>query len=127
MHFLHFCVISFYEYLYVRFSMRLLQVSIYTLATCFLQTCILVNQNLLNAFNASHDSLNNICVIARKHEMYAKYTDIGNGRYAYVWCPRHADEPCKHMELISKELETHGFDVTETNLARNGVKIEMMT
>lgn len=88
------------------------------------QHFVATNQNLLRALNVTHDRLDDICMIAQKHGMCGKYTDIGHGRYAYVWCPRHVDEPCDHVVPLVNELRAHGYDITETRLARDGVRIE---
>jgi len=89
--------------------------------TYFLQHCIRVNQSLLRMSDASNDHLDKICAMAEKYGLSAKYTDLGNGRYAYVWCSLNRD-----IELSSyiNELNAHGFDVLTTDLFCTGVKID---
>jgi len=62
-----------------------------------------------------------ICTIAKKYRLSGKYTDLGNGRYAYIWCPYNTD-----IDTASyiNELNTHGFDVKQTDLFCTGVKID---
>jgi len=65
--------------------------------------------------------LNEIYAIAQKHGLSGKYTDFGNGRYAYIWCPLN-----KNIAISSYifELNMHSYDVMMRNLFCSGVKIE---
>jgi len=69
----------------------------------------------------SHYHLNKICEIAKKHGLHAKYTDLGNGRYAYTWYPLNNNND---ISSYTTELNTHGFDVIMTDLFCTGVKID---
>jgi len=88
----------------------------------FSQIAINMTQRLLHLLNVSHFHLDKIHSIAVSHETYAKYTDIGNGRYAYIWCLPNAS--IKRISNLSAELKTNNFDVTKTTVACQGVKIE---
>jgi len=97
--------------------------------TCSSQSSICKNQKLLESLDMSHSRLDKICEIAQIHKCYGKYTDIGNGRYAYIWCPywcepHRTNQTKVSIMLLTKELKSHGFDVTETNLVCSGVRIE---
>jgi len=65
--------------------------------------------------------LNEIYAMAQKHGLSGKYTDFGNGRYAYIWRPLN-----KNITILSYifELNMHGYDVITTDLFCTGVKIE---
>jgi len=54
--------------------------------------------------------------------MYGKYTDIGDGRYAYIWCQPHMSE--RDISFLSQDLTANKFGVIMTSLTRYGVKIE---
>jgi len=95
---------------------------------CSSQSSICKNQKLLNLLDLSHFRLNEICEIAQIHKCYGKYTDIGNGRYAYIWspywCEPYTNQTKASIMLLTNELKSHGFDVIETNLVCSGVRIE---
>jgi len=83
---------------------------------CFFQTSVRFNHILLNLLNISHVHLNRISATAQKYGLFGKYTDIGNGRYAYIWL-----NSCDYLSkilviLLSLKLKRIGYDVTKTNL-----------
>ncbi|KYN37134.1 Mevalonate kinase [Trachymyrmex septentrionalis] len=81
------------------------------------------NQKLLQMLGVSYDRLNEICAIAQKFKLFGKYTDIGNGRYAYVWCPLYTDKET-FIELLWNELKKYDCDIMKVYLSCCGVKIE---
>jgi len=81
-----------------------------------------MTQRLLHLLNVSHFQLDRIHSVAINHETYAKYTDIGNGRYAYIWCLPNAS--IRRILNLSAELKAYNFDVTKTTVACQGVKVE---
>lgn len=83
--------------------------------------CIRDSQKLLQSSNLSHSHLNSICSIAQKHGYSGRYTDINNGRYAYIFC---LDASSEKIASLTDELKTHGFDVMKTNLANERVRFE---
>ncbi|XP_011881645.1 PREDICTED: mevalonate kinase-like [Vollenhovia emeryi] len=87
-----------------------------------LQVNIILNQRLLRSLDVSHFSLDKIFLITLSYELCGKYTDIGSGRYAYIWCPPNTS--IRHILRLTAELKTNSFNVTETTLACSGVKIE---
>jgi len=88
----------------------------------FSQTSIDMNQRLLQLLNLSYYFLDEICLIAQRHGMYGKYTDIGDGRYAYIWCQPHMSE--RRISFLSQDLTANKFGVIMTSLTNCGVKIE---
>jgi len=54
--------------------------------------------------------------------MYGKYTDIGDGRYAYIWCHPHMSE--RRISFLSQDLTANKFGVIMTSLTHYGVNIE---
>jgi len=89
--------------------------------TYFSQACTTVNQKLLQMLDVSYCHLHKICAMAKKYGLSGKYTDLANGRYAYIWCPLN-----KNIDTASyiNELNTHGIDVIQTYLFCTGVKID---
>jgi len=88
----------------------------------FLQIAINMTQRLLRLLNVSNFQLDKIHSIAVNHETYAKYTDIGNGRYAYIWCLPYVS--LLRISDLSNELRTYDFGVRRTTVACQGVKVE---
>ncbi|KAG5347937.1 KIME kinase, partial [Acromyrmex charruanus] len=81
------------------------------------------NQRLLQMLGVSYDRLDEICTIAQKFKLFGKYTDIGNGRYAYIWCPLYTDKEI-FIELLWDELKKYDCDIMKVYLSCCGVKIE---
>jgi len=61
--------------------------------------------------------------MAQKYGMYGKYTNIDNGRYAYIWCQPGISK--RHITLLSQDLVSQRFSVIATSLTHCGVKIEL--
>jgi len=92
----------------------------YSCNTYFPQACSSLNQRFLQSLDVSFCHLHKICAMARKYGLSGKYTDLGNGRFAYIWYPLNKIDIASYMN----ELNTHGFDVIETDLFCTGVKID---
>ncbi|XP_011631883.1 uncharacterized protein LOC105423722 [Pogonomyrmex barbatus] len=87
-----------------------------------LKTVGIAIQELLDSLiSHSHRTLRNISLIAQKHNMFAKCTDIGDSRYAYILCAMYVS---KQIMAISSDLEVAGFGVTKTTFSKVGLKIE---
>jgi len=69
----------------------------------------------------SYIQLDKICAMAQKHGLSGKYTDLGNGRYAYIWYPY---TNVTDITIFMNKLKRRGFDVMQTILFCTGVKIE---
>jgi len=113
-----FSVSYFFHELYLRIFT--LSQAEFSFNTYFLQLWTRINQELLLTLNEYYH-LNQICVMAKKYGLSGKYTDFGNGRYAYIWYPLN-----KNIDIASYmyDLNTHGFDFTQTDLFCTGVKID---
>jgi len=114
------CVIFFHEF-YLKISTSS-QAEFSLINTYFPQTCTRVSQILLQMLDVSYNHLDEICAMAQKHKLSGKYTDFGNGRYAYIWCPSCIN--IIHITSFINELNTRGFNIIKTNLLCNGVLIE---
>ncbi|KAL0107809.1 hypothetical protein PUN28_014825 [Cardiocondyla obscurior] len=90
-----------------------------------LKTFISINQSFLQALRLTNADMDEICLIARKHEMAGKHTDICGGRYVFILCPLTIlDSSTKRIERLMINLHERGFTVKKTNLAQKGVTIE---
>jgi len=67
----------------------------------------------------SYIQLDQICAMAQNLGFSGKYTDLSDGRYAYIWRTNETD-----LTVLMNNLTKQGFKVTPTNLFCNGVKIE---
>jgi len=65
--------------------------------------------------------LDEICAIAQRHRLSGKYTDLGNGRYAYIWCPVYLTD---EYTSLKNELNIRDIKFIETYLVCTGVKID---
>ncbi|KAL6255759.1 hypothetical protein P5V15_013002 [Pogonomyrmex californicus] len=87
-----------------------------------LKTVSIAIQELLDSLiSHSHRTLRNISSIAQKHKMFAKCTDIGDGRYAYVLCVMYVS---RKIMAVSSDLKVAGFNVTKTTFSKVGLRIE---
>jgi len=116
-----FCVILFHEF-YLRITTS--SQAEFSYLTYFPQICTRLSQSLLRVLDVSHNHLDEICAMAQKYGLSGKYTNFGNGRCAYIWCPSYINET--NITSFMDELNMRGFDVIPKLLC-NGVKIENMT
>lgn len=86
------------------------------------QTLICINQKLLSALSVSHPKLDTICAEAQDLSFAAKLTGAGGGGFAYVLLPSHKEE--KNIQTLIRILKEKGFDIIETTLGCDGVRIE---
>jgi len=83
---------------------------------------------ITNIRRISYYRLDKIYAIAQKHGSFGKYTGFCNmhtDKFVYIWCPLYINVPI-NIDLLSKELQVHVFDVAKTNLACNGLKIVLL-
>ncbi|EZA60359.1 Mevalonate kinase [Ooceraea biroi] len=88
-----------------------------------LKTLIFINQKLLSALTVSHPKLDTICADAQNLFLAGKLTGAGGGGFAYILLPPHKKEE-KNQEALTRILKEKGFDVIETVLGGEGVKID---
>lgn len=79
------------------------------------------NQKLLEDLEVSHSTLEEICDIAKEHNLAAKLTGAGGGGFAFVLVPPKVKE--NEVEKIKKRFELSGFKCKDTKLGVQGVHI----
>ncbi|XP_044740165.1 mevalonate kinase [Chrysoperla carnea] len=81
-----------------------------------------INQALLCALNVSHETLDEICKIAKKYNLGGKLTGAGGGGYAIILLPPTLKNDVE-MNLIC-DLESLKFNVLTTFIGGSGVQID---
>ncbi|XP_057657218.1 mevalonate kinase isoform X1 [Diorhabda carinulata] len=81
-----------------------------------------MNQSLLDAIGVGHKELTKIIQILSNYNLSAKLTGAGGGGYAICLIPPKFDSDM--LKKAVAELETHGFDVINTNFGVEGVRLD---
>nr|QBB20038.1 mevalonate kinase [Dendroctonus rhizophagus] len=82
-------------------------------------TLIQINHNLLSSLGVSHEKLDLIITILKKHELAGKLTGGGGGGYVISVLP-----PSYDVDEVSRELKKHNFEVTVTQMGGPGVRVD---